>query len=59
MKDAEFKVICLDDYGEYVWASRSKSWNNRAEAQHYADTCAQSRKPIVLRVSDKYVLSRG
>ena len=45
-----FKVICFNDHNEYVWASRSKSWTNRAEAQHYANTCAQSRNPRVIGV---------
>ena len=49
-KETIYKVICLDDRDQYVWASRSKSWTDRAEAQHYADTCVPSRKALVLIV---------
>ena len=46
----QYKVICLNDRDQYVWASRSQSWDNIADAQRFADTCASSRKPLVLNI---------
>ena len=46
----QYKVICLDDHDQYVWATRSQSWDNFADAQRYADTCAPQRKPLVLNI---------
>jgi hypothetical protein len=47
----KFKVTCLlnisTDEPERVFASRSKEWDSRDEAEKYAATIAPSREPIV------------
>lgn len=45
-------VICLNDAGEYVFASHGW-WNKREDAYHYARTVSKKRKPLVVEASQE------
>lgn len=52
----KYKVTCLlnvgEDNEERVFASRSKEWSTREEAERYAATVAECRKPMVVRLDE-------
>jgi len=47
MNQAPFIVVCKDDAGAYVLATRT-AWASRADAQRYAGAIAQDRAAIVV-----------